>query len=400
MLKKLSLAALVAMGTMSVASASTDLSDAIKGVTIGGFLRYRGTEDNTKPDSDANHENTTKNEYKAVLNMNIKASDAMTVHGRLVYLNKYYSNKSAVDDQKDKNKDYNMNHLYSQKHYNNGNKSTFNVREAYLNYKANGLNVKAGQQALVTPLTDHDDDYANGVLASYTMSGITGVAAYYNHLSNAGATTTLTNNIGVLAVVADIKPVKVQAWYYNVSDSGDDNKDGKDAYFIEAGANVGPAAVRAQYISKKQDDKDRQKFWAVAATGKVDVASVTAAYLDFGKDGSNVTVGTTNADKQIAAGDILTDMIQQDNVNINDGWAGALVASAKYGAVKAGVQYVHATVDKSEDKTKLNEYDLDLAYAYTKKLNFSGYYAVLKNDCGSDDDETTTEFRFEAKYSF
>jgi len=387
MLKKLSLAALVAMGSMSVASASTDLSDAIKGVTIGGFLRYRGTEKNIKPDGSDDHTNTTKNEYKAVLNMNIKASDAMTVHGRLVYVDGYYTNKSAADAGKNTN-----------------NKSTFNVREAYLNYKANGVNVKAGQQALATPLTDHDDDYANGVLASYTMSGITGVAAYYNHLSNAGATTTLTNNIGVLAVVADIKPVKVQAWYYNVSDSGDDNKDGYDAYFIEAGANVGPAAVRAQYISKKQDDKDRQKFWAVAATGKVDVASVTAAYLDFGKDGSDVTVGTTNADKQIAAGDILTDGIQQDNIDLRDGWGGALVASAKYGAIKAGVQYVHATSDYHDavkGDTKYNEYDLDLAYAYTKKLNFSGYYAVLKSDFdGTAKDLTQNEFRFEAKYKF
>ena len=385
MLKKLSLAALVAMGTMSVASASTDLSEAIKGVTIGGFLRYRGTEDNTKTDGKSDHVNKTTNEYKAVLNMNIKASDTMTVHSRLVYVGKYNSNKSTVD-----------------KGGNKANSKPFNVREAYLNYKANGVNVKAGQQAVATPLTDHDDDYADGLLASYTMSGITGVAAYYTQISNAPANKNYTNNLGILAVVADIKPVKVQAWYYDVSDSGDNNKDGKDGYFVEAAANVGPAAVKAQYISAKgnADGAKRQKFFALAATGKVDVASVTAAYLNFGKDGSDVTMGTTNADKQIAPGDILEDMIQQDKVNINDGWAGALVASAKFGDIKAGVQYVHATVDKSEDKTKLNEYDLDLAYAYTKKLNFSGYYAVLKDDCGSDDDETTTEFRFEAKYKF
>jgi len=387
MLKKLSLAALVAMGSMSVASASTDLSDAIKGVTIGGFLRYRGTEKNIKPDGSDDHTNTTKNEYKAVLNMNIKASDAMTVHSRLVYVGKYNSNH-VDDDSK------------------NGNSKPFNVREAYLNYKANGLNVKAGQQALATPLTDHDDDYANGVLASYTMSGVTGVAAYYNHLSNAPATVNGTNNIGVLAVVADIKPVKVQAWYYNVAEEQDDDKSGGDAYFIEAGANVGPAAVRAQYISAKgnEDDAKRQKFWAVAATGKVDVASVTAAYLDFGKDGSDVTVGTTNADKQIAAGDILTDGIQQDNIDLRDGWGGALVASAKYGAIKAGVQYVHATSDyhdAAKGDTKYNEYDLDLAYAYTKKLNFSGYYAVLKADFdGTKADYTQNQFRFEAKYKF
>ena len=388
MLKKLSLAALVAMGSMSVASASTDLSEAIKGVTIGGFLRYRGTEKNIKTDGNDNHVNTTTNEYKAVLNMNIKASDTMTVHSRLVYLDSFTSNNSA------------------------DNGKPFVVQEAYLNYKANGLNVKAGRQAPVTPLTDHDDDYANGVLASYTMSGITGVAAYFNEISNAGGNTkpgATSQNLGVLAVVADIKPVKVQAWYYNLSDTNDKDdvkgKDGKDGYFIEAGANVGPAAVKAQYISAKgnADGAKRQKFFALAATGKVDVASVTAAYLNFGKDGSNVTMGTKNADKQIAAGDILEDVIQQDGTNLQDGWGAALIASAKFGAIKAGVQYVHATSDFVDggQTTKLNEYDLDLAYAYTKKLNFSGYYAVLKTDVeDSPADLTQNEFRFEAKYKF
>jgi hypothetical protein len=48
MLKKLSLAALVAMGSASFAGAATDLSSAIQGVKIGGFLRYRGTETNKK----------------------------------------------------------------------------------------------------------------------------------------------------------------------------------------------------------------------------------------------------------------------------------------------------------------------------------------------------------------
>jgi hypothetical protein len=285
MLKKLSLAALVAMGSMSVASASTDLSEAIKGVTIGGYLRYRYTEDNVKTDGSSNHVNTTKNEYKAVLNMNIKASDTMTVHSRLVYKDSFDSNNNNTPETP----------------------KPFNVREAYLQYAANGVAVKAGLQALATPLTDHDDDYANGVLATYTAGSVTGAAAYFNQVSSA-AGQALSNNVGVLAVIANIDPVKAQAWFYNVEDEAgkNDAHPGYKAYFVDVTGSVAGVALKAQYASAKgnANNVQRQKFFAVAAIANVQNVNLTAAYLNFGKDGSNVTVGTKNADGLIAAGDI------------------------------------------------------------------------------------------------
>jgi hypothetical protein len=365
------------MGSMSVASASTDLSEAIKGVTIGGYLRYRYTEDNVKTDGNNNHVNTTNNEYKAVVNMNIKASDTMTVHSRLVWLDKFDSNNNESPEAK----------------------SGFNVREAYLQYAANGVAVKAGLQALATPLTDHDDDYANGVLATYTAGSVTGAAAYFTQVSSA-AGQALSNNVGVLAVIANIDPVKAQAWFYNVEDSNG-NDDGGKAYFVDVTGAVSGVALKAQYASAKGNESGAktQKFWALAAIANVQNVNLTAAYLNFGKDGSDVTVGTKNADGLIAAGDILTDVIQQ-NSGLNDGYGAALVAKTAINGIGAGVQYVHAVLDKSDDKTKVNEYDLDLSYAYNKKLNFSGYYAILKSDEGEDADLTQTEARFEAKYSF
>ena len=404
MLKKLSLAALVAMGSMSVESASTDLSEAIKGVTIGGYLRYRYTEDNTKTDGSSNHKNTTTNEYKAVLNMNVKASDTMTVHSRFVYLDSFTSNNTSKTD----------------------NANPFNVQEAYLQYAANGVAVKAGRQALATPLSDHDDDYANGVLATYTTAGVTGAAGYFTNISNASNNgTDVSNNLEVLAVIANIDPVKAQAWFYNVDNSNgetqSDGKDGYKAYFVDVTGAVSGVALKAQYAAKnpnvKEDTADStktQKFFALAAIANVANVNATAAYLNFGKNGATVAVGTKNADGLIAAGDILTDKIQQNTTNdadeplLADGSAYALVLKTKVGQFTPGVQYVHATTKTmtntttgARTKIKFNEYDLDLSYAYNKKLSFSGYYAILKSDYDvANSDQTQTEARFEAKYSF
>ena len=389
MLKKLSLAALVAMGSMSFASASTDLSDAIKGVTIGGYLRYRYTEDDYKANgNEANSDNSTNNEYKAVVKTSIKASDTVSIHGTFVYKNKFDSSNTGDKQNNDTN--------------------PFNVTETYINYVNAGANVKAGTMYLATPLSDHDDDKGNGVLATYTQSGITGAFGYFNDVAAADGSATLNQNLAVLAVIADIKPAKVQAWYYHLGNTGNDNRDGKKALFLEASANLGPAAVKAQYAYEKDNAEGSyaQNFGAIAVTGKVDVASVTAAYLHFGKNGDNVVVGTNNADGLIAAGDILSDQIQEQNNGdvgaLANGYGLALVAKAKVGAFTPGIQYVHATSDADHDykKSIFNEYDADLAYQYNKKLKISGYYAVLKANYDEKPHETQNQGRVEVKYSF
>ena len=416
MLKKLSLVALVAMGSMSFASASTDLSDAIKGVTIGGYLRYRYTEDNYKYDQDtttnkkAHNDNATNNEYKAVLKVGIKASDTVSVHGTMVYKDSFDSTQSAENSKETA--------------------KPFNVTEAYVNYVNAGVNVKAGMMNLATPLSDHDDDRGNGLLATYSQAGITGAFGYFNEISSATGYA-LNNNLAVLALIADIKPVKAEAWFYDLSDAQDNDKSGYKAYFLQLSANVGPAAVIAQYAAKNPnlDEKDNgdensnktktQSQWGIAATANVDIAKVTAAYLHFGKNGNNVAVGTKNADKLLAAGDILTDTVQQnttvealggeaagdDNPLLAKGGALALVASAKVGAFTPGVQFVHATTKPNGDKFTINEYDADLAYQYNKKLKISGYYAVMKVNSPSSADNagllnTQNQGRIEVKYSF
>jgi len=401
MLKKLSLAALVAMGTMSVASASTDLSEAIKGVSLSGFLRYRYTEkqDKYKDDSKNNGakaNSTTSHEYKAVVKPTIKIDDKFSVHGAFVLINTNKTNSGQNDNTN----------------------NPFLVKATYLQYKNAGVTVKAGQQYLLTPLSDHDVSTANGLLATYGISGVTLAGGYFDGITSGGESAPgVTNNLYVLAAIANIKPVKVQAWYYSLGDKEDSNAnavEGSHTYFLEAAADVGPAAVKAQYAAKTTANNNhdkKQKFFAIAATGKVDVASVTAAYLKFGKDGSNVKVHS-QADGLIAAGDILCDYIQghySNTLNLKDGYAAALVASAKVNGVKVGVQYVHATSKKEDAQNNnqlvtntYNEYDLDVAYAYNKKLKFSGYYAILKTDDATkaDNDITTNKIRFEAKYSF
>ena len=77
MLKKLSLAALVAMGSMSVASA-TDLSEAIKGVQLGGYLRLR-----TYHESDKDY--TTKWRTTAALKFTIPVDENLKFHTNFAF---------------------------------------------------------------------------------------------------------------------------------------------------------------------------------------------------------------------------------------------------------------------------------------------------------------------------
>jgi len=361
MLKKLSLAALVAMGSMSFASASTDLSEAIKGTTIGGYLRYRYT---------ANNQNGTTSEYKNIFKTAIKVSDDVTINTTI--LGKVSYKTSAGDNEKVA-------------------KGSFNFTEAYVSYNAYGVATKIGQQFLATPLSDHDDVLGNGILATYGLDSVTLAAAAMD------STNASSQNLYVLAAIANLGVANVQAWGYDLADEAG-KKNGKTSYFVEASANLGAVAVKAQYAQGKahSDDAKTNKFGALAVVGSLDVVNATVAYLNFGKNGSEVRIApVANADALIAAGDLLSDPIQQGA--FKDGWGGALVLSTKVDKFTPGVQYVHASVDNGD--TKANEYDFDLAYQYTKKFKLSGYGAYKKTTTKTSS-SIEKEVRAEAKYSF
>ena len=140
MLKKLSLAALIAMGSMSVASA-TPLTEAIKGVDLSGYLRYRLTR------KDNGTKKTISHEYKSVFKFTIPVNENIKVASKYVAKNK-------LDDA-----DTNT-------------KAPLQNAEMYLTYTQDALSVKAGKMSMKSPLTDADD-YGTGALVSYNAGSAT-----------------------------------------------------------------------------------------------------------------------------------------------------------------------------------------------------------------------------------
>ncbi|MFP4331958.1 MAG: major outer membrane protein [Campylobacterales bacterium] len=87
-LAKVSLAAVVALGTLSTASMAKDLSEAIKGVDVSGYLRYRFNNKDVKNADfqDVGTEQTgSQHEWKAVTNFTIPTSETFSAVVGLEY---------------------------------------------------------------------------------------------------------------------------------------------------------------------------------------------------------------------------------------------------------------------------------------------------------------------------
>jgi len=146
MLKKLSLAALIAMGSMSVASA-TPLTDVIKNVNMGGYLRYRLTR------TDDGTTTKTTHEYKSVLKFTGTIDENMKYVFKPVALHKDVAGANT--------------------------EVNFKIVEMNLQYAKDNYTVAGGLMMINTPLTDPTADNGTGVVGTYKTEIGTLVAAAF-----------------------------------------------------------------------------------------------------------------------------------------------------------------------------------------------------------------------------
>ena len=90
-----------------------------------------------------------------------------------------------------------------------------------------------------------------------------------------------------------------------------------------------------------------------------------------------------------------------------DGKANLIYATAGYTFDKftVGADYIkghikHAAAAGKDGKEKVEEITPRFAYAYSKKLTFSSYYAFKTSKFADEGKNKEDQFRFEAKYSF
>ncbi|WP_456478958.1 major outer membrane protein [Nautilia sp.] len=347
MLKKLSLAALIAMGSMSVASA-TPLTDVIKNVNMGGYLRYRLTR------TDDGTTTATTHEYKSVLKF-IGAIDE----------NMKYVFKPVA--------------LHTDQLGTNGEKQ-FKIVEMNLQYAKDNYTVAGGEMMINTPLTDPTADHGTGAVATYKTEIGTLIGAAFPDSS------VTDKNIYTVGLKGKANEISYDLFYFNVEDTVDSE------IYAKVTVPAGPVTVIGQYVTQSPKTGKDQNFAALAVAGKAGNVNLTAAYLNFGKDGAGVEVGSDDSGL-IKAGEQAGDLIGTNT--LADGNAFALVASADVSGVTVGADAVF--VKDALAGGDATEYVVRAAKAYNKKLKFSGYYSILDADTYKDNH---TKLRFEAKYSF
>lgn len=159
---KLSLAASVALGALSTASFAQPLEEAIKGIDVSGYLRYRYNDDrydNGNGDvsgSSANHQWRAVADFKTPVVNNIALNFGV-----------WYNNQNNVNHGKGVN-DGTAPGGFTGTGLGSGSDGEFGVREFYatITPDSTATTIKIGKQLLDTPVTNaYDGDRGTGILA-------------------------------------------------------------------------------------------------------------------------------------------------------------------------------------------------------------------------------------------
>ena len=232
MLKKLSLATLIAMGGVSFATA-TPLTDAIKNVDLSGFLRIRFYNEQPKDSNQYDRWRTN-----AVLIFKVPVAENIKFVMRNSVESNVYTDEDSVDSDSSVDTPIVNNLLFMQ--YSNG-----------------PANVILGKIPVATSVTSADPatpGHGAGVVATYKVNdNLTFGAAFVDGLRNPGDNSGLGGLIGndIYAAVAvyNADMVKGNVWYYKITNAMD--------YVFTASADVTPVEnvdVHADFTAGNLDN--------------------------------------------------------------------------------------------------------------------------------------------------
>jgi len=394
MIKKLSLAALVAMSGMSFANA-TPLTEAIKNVDLSGMLRIRFYAE--QPDGSHDYRRWRTNGifiFKVPVNNNVK----------FVMRNSVETNVYTHDDNLVTAPD--------------GSTSTnvddpINNNLLFMAYSNGPLNAIVGKIPVATPVTSADPakpGHGAGAIATYKVNDkVTGAAffvdALVNPKNNTGvkAFSKIPNNIAGAAAIFNVANVKGQIWYFNVNNVEDSlvtlSLDTKlpIQYDVALHLDYANGKLNSDFAKANNLDDSAKNYFNIAATAKVNNVCAKLGYAYTDKHDSPVEL---SYDAPIGA---VIPVEQYYNIaNLKD-------TSSIYGKVgyqvdpKTNVyvaaQYQNAGSDSANKNNDLAEYTIGAKYKMTKKLGFHVYYDIADWDSKASNADNN-EFRFEAKYTF
>jgi len=434
-LAKLSLAAIMAVGALSTANA-TPLEEAIKGVELKGFVRYRFYNESDRLKDD-------RHRFSAPFTFVMPVADGLKTGVTVRFEGSDYADNSAI----------------------NGSLG-FDAVKAWFQYSNKSFTLKGGRFEIATPLTNpgYGGTKGDGLLATVALGeNFTFAAAAFTatnvkigfggaHLGAGIYEETTATPIGDLgssvkntvkdavkhgtvgpfkpgydsmtgkasysasvgeenlyaaAILGAVGPVNLQAWAFNMEHVID------FAAFVQADAKFGGFDVKAQYTQVGLDG-DVEKtltdvvdgdgiFYGVQAGFGMDKFHVGAGYTATDKD--NGVVNLSPDDSLIKAG---KQMYYEYN-NLSDIQTYFATADMTFGKVGVGAGYVAA--DGGKWNVDGQEIYGQVSYAYSKNFNMNVYYSAMTLDDYVVDAEggpanlkidngDNNEIRFEAKYSF
>ena len=415
-ISKLSLVAAVAVAGFSTANAQP-LEEAIKNVEVSGSVVYRYNDyNNDSNDGVSQGEgSTTDNNYKIGLNLSSKVNDYVKFNSRFLIANEDSTEFASLNTQNtgDDNVDVELSHAY------------------FALTAIPNTTVNVGKQGLTTPWTvaidsDGGEQTGTGVLALSTFGPVTAGAGYFNQTnlddsgngvaiptSRAVADNKIVNtdakvlidgreDIVVGALIADLSPVTLDAWYLDMSDIFDTYTIGAKSDFKFDGGKIG---VDARYVSLTLDDKiadkDKNAIAKIAVTGNLGIFNAKVAYANTDKDG-----GLTALD-QDAEATLLGWNITANGKADADYWQGVLGVnildnlnlSANYGNIQYKLY--------ADNSTEVEEEEIyaQLTYKMSKNLNTYVRYGTYtreydKNTANGDEINDDVRGRLQVEYTF
>ncbi|MEO1927897.1 MAG: hypothetical protein ABGX26_04345 [Nautiliaceae bacterium] len=374
MLKKLSLAALIAMGSMSVASA-TSLSDAIKNVDLSGKIRVRLYHEMPK---DQNSYNRWRTNAVFVFKNPIGDTGFSIVMRNSVESNVYTDDDSLTDTQAGGTTSVDSNILNNL---------------LFIQYKKDNVSAILGKIPVATSITSADyfaPGHGAGAIATYTVNkNLTVAAAWIDALKNGKTVVANTADVYAIAALFNTDMVKGNAWYYQITNTV------KHLVTLSLDATpVKDVDVHVDFANGKNEGSNVKSttYYNISAKYAQDAFCVKAGYA-YVNDGNSLV--TTSIDAPIAK--VIPTVNNYSIADKSD--RTALYAKVGYNvdnATSVYVAYQHQN-DKTSANNDLNEYTLGAKYAVNKKLSFAAAYDVADFKVNTSDNK---EFRFEGNYKF
>lgn len=353
---KLSLAAIIAIGSITCANAQS-LENAIKNVEVSGTVvyRYNDYEENNSAQKDDSY---TANNYKAAINVSSKVNDDIKFNSRFIAGNQDNAGENVYSTQSESDEN-------------------FDVFLSEVNFAYSGIEntmITIGKQGITTPFTLSRDSLGNeatgtGVVATTHMGDLVSLTGGYFNQTNLDTGDLLSSVVsgsndfyyvnGVLA----FSGITLDATYA-------DSQDQFDAYSIGVATNIDLGAVSlnpyARYSELNEDVSDIENtLWKVGMGAQAGIFGAYIAYGETGEDGGNVAI------------DVSSDAGMDDHWRVT--LTGINDASALYASVNAQVTeklnlaVKYSEIDAGTASNDIDQNELYAQAAYKMSKNLSTY---------------------------